>query len=359
MMLKANYFDGISSVPREVIIFFEGNLLSFEYTDVFGMQKRMSWQDSEVVHEKHTHGTHRKISLSSNELIFLELYDQDFSALDKWMKDQSVDSRKYALFMSRGLMVTFLIGIFALFPLIYFVGLPWLAGYAAENMPLKYEKQIGDEMSKSILASSSEQYERSAYADSFATCFAKKFEIPVKIHVLESSEVNAFALPGGTIIVNSAILDACKTKEEFAALLGHEIGHVQMRHSTKAVLRSIIGSIVMSFVVSDFDNIAGVAAEQANQLKELGFSRDLERDADDFGIKLMDTTGVDPQGMIRLFGILEKEEKEIGVEIPQFLSTHPLTGERIKTAKEKARELGKHKRENAQMEYYFQKLKAS
>ena len=54
----------------------------------------------------------------------------------------------------------------------------------------------------------------------------------------------------------------------------------------------------------------------------------------------------------------EKEEQKMGVEMPQFLSTHPLTGERISTAKEKARKLGKHKRDNERMEYYFQKLKS-
>ena len=63
--------------------------------------------------------------------------------------------------------------------------------------------------------------------------------------------------------------------------------------------------------------------------------------------------------MIRLFTILEKEEKDMDIEVPQFLSTHPLTGERISTAKEKARTLGKHNRDNQLMEYYFQKLKAN
>lgn len=356
-MLKARFFDGISSVPKDVTIVFKGDSLSFEYIDLFEHSYHLTWKPADVIHEKHTHGAHRKIRHNTNPLIFLELYDQDFSELDTWLKEQSVQNRRYALFLSRGLLVGLLVTILAIFPLIYFVGLPLIADYAAENMPLEYEQKIGNEMSKSMLNSMEEIQSKSAYADSFATCYADKFEIPIKIHVVKSEQLNAFALPGGIIFVNSAMLNACKTKEEFAALLGHEIGHVQLRHTTKSIMRSVVGSIVFSIVASDFSSVAAIAAEQANRIKDLSYSRDVERSADEFSAKLMNRTRLDLNGMVNLFEVFEEEEKDHGYAIPEFLSTHPLTKERVQTAKDNAKKYANTSLPNKNMDLWFSKLK--
>ncbi len=356
-MLKAKFFDGVSSVPKEVTIVFNGPLLTFDYLDIFEFSTHISWGTQEVIHETHTHGTHRKISHHRNELIFLELYDQDFSDLDHWLKEHKVNSKKYALFLNRGLVVTLLVGVLALFPLIYFVALPLLANYGANHMPLQYEQQIGEEMANSILSTVTEDKVKSAYADSFAAGFRTRLDVPIKIYVVESEELNAFALPGGKIFVYSAMLDACKNKEEFAALLGHEIGHVQLRHTTKSILRAIIGKIVFSIILSDFNNVAGAAAEQAERLKDLHYSRNLERDADEYSVSLLHKTGVDPNGIIKLFSVFEKEEEKQGMEIPEFLSSHPLTSERINDAKEHINKLQVRTTQNAKLDYYFNKLK--
>ncbi|MES2627397.1 MAG: M48 family metallopeptidase [Bacteroidota bacterium] len=357
-MLKASFFDGISSQQREVVIVFKGDTLSFEYVDIFGTSIHLHWKNGEIIHEKHSHGTHRKISFKSNELVFLELYDQDFSELDAWLKDQEVDNRKYALFMSRGLLVTFLVLILGFFPLLYFVGLPLMADYASENMPVEYEQKMGNQMSASLLASMDEVKVKSTYADSFVSCFPDKFRIPVKIHVVKSDILNAYALPGGHIFVNTRILEACKTKEEFAALLGHEIGHVQLRHSTKAIMRSVIGNILLSVILSDFNAMAGVAAEQANKLKDLSYSRGVERSADAYSSELLRRSQLDLRGLADLFVLFEKEEKETPVSVPEFLSTHPLTKERIRTARRNATLNLGNIRPNPLMENYFRKLKS-
>ncbi len=356
-MLQASFFDGISSTPKSVELNFQGSELVFSYIDSIHQSITLRWRAPEVRHEKHSQGKFRKIIHQSNELVFLEIEGQDFAKLDHWLDQYSVENSKYALFLNRGLMIGLLLAALAFFPLLYFFGLPLLTNYAAENIPVKLEKQMGEEMAKSLLVGFEENKVKSAYADSLVACVAGDFRIPVKIHVVNSTELNAFALPGGQIFVFSALLEACKTKEELIALLGHEIGHVQLRHTTKSMMQSMIGSTLLSLVISDYNGVAGVATQQAAKLKDLGYSRELEKDADEYSITLLSKTQLNPHGIVNLFTIFEAEEEKQGTEIPQFLSSHPLTKERIKAAKKIIQKSNFTTTENPRMDYYFAKLK--
>ena len=150
----------------------------------------------------------------------------------------------------------------------------------------------------------------------------------IQVRVIESEEINAFALPGGKIFIYSGIIEKMDSYEELVALLGHEVTHVVNRHSLKSICRSAATSIVIASLFGDVTGISSGILSQADQFKQLNYSRELETEADDNGLDVMVQNKVSPKGMIDLLKLLKAE----GAEMPQYmkyLSTHPDTDSRI------------------------------
>jgi predicted Zn-dependent protease len=149
--------------------------------------------------------------------------------------------------------------------------------------------------------------------------------------VVDSKEINAFALPGGYVTVNMGLLEAAETGEEIAAVIGHEMTHVTHRHGMRAVMRQLGASAIVSLV------FGGTSLETvmyaANGLVGQAHSRDQERDADDGGRELLMAAGIDPIGMATFFERLEQEQAGMPGALA-LLSTHPDPGERAKTSRE-------------------------
>jgi predicted Zn-dependent protease len=154
--------------------------------------------------------------------------------------------------------------------------------------------------------------------------------------VLDSPIVNAFALPGGYIYVTRGILAMMNSEAELAVVLGHELGHVNARHSVRQMSKLMIVQIGMtlgSALSKTFAKISGVAS-LGMQLLFLKFSRDDEREADTLGVEYARAGGYNPGEMIGFFSSLQRLGDLSGKStLPGFLSTHPLTSERIQNVK--------------------------
>lgn len=155
--------------------------------------------------------------------------------------------------------------------------------------------------------------------------------------VLDTPVVNAFAVPGGYIYVTRGILALMNSEAELAVVLGHELGHVNARHSVAKLSQLMLAQVglgVASALSEKFAKLSGVAS-LGIQLLFLKFSRDDEREADSLGVQYSRKGGHDPGEMIRFFTSLEKlGDLSGGHSLPGFLSTHPLTAERIRNVKE-------------------------
>jgi len=155
--------------------------------------------------------------------------------------------------------------------------------------------------------------------------------------VLDTPVVNAFAAPGGYIYVTRGILALMNSEAELAAVLGHEMGHVAARHSMKQLsgqMLAQIGLVVGSIVSKDIRKFAGLASI-GMQLLFLKFSRSDEYQADSLGIRYARQARYSPGEMLRFFTALENMSAEsTSHKIPTFLSTHPMTGDRIAKVKE-------------------------
>lgn len=217
----------------------------------------------------------------------------------------------------------------------------WLLGALAERMvglvPTSVDVALGEQNWEQLAPPDSRctDPELLAYVDSLTApllphagdTFAFQFV------VVESSEVNAFALPGGFVTINMGLLEAAESGEEIAAVLGHEMTHVTARHGMRGVLRKVGGLafVMMIFGGTDLETIAYVAESLAGQ----AFSRDQEREADEGGRAMLMAAGVDPTGMATFFDRLEAEQGELPGAV-QLLSTHPNPGERAETTRELA-----------------------
>ena len=168
-------------------------------------------------------------------------------------------------------------------------------------------------------------------------------KVPFTIKVIDSDEVNAFALPGGFFYVNSGLILRAQEESELAGVMAHEISHVTARHgtcqATKGELTQLASIPAMIFIPYTW---AGYAMYQglnlAIPLTFLKFSRDSEREADFLGIQYMYKAGYDPNSYVTFFERIQADEKRRPGTIPKVFSTHPPTPERIEnTQKEIAR----------------------
>jgi beta-barrel assembly-enhancing protease len=161
--------------------------------------------------------------------------------------------------------------------------------------------------------------------------------VPFTIKVIDSDEVNAFALPGGFFYVNSGLILRAQEESELAGVMAHEISHVTARHGTKnATKGQILQLATIPLVLLGPVGLAGYGLYEglniALPLTYLKFSRDAEREADFLGLQYMYKAGYDPNAYVTFFERIQADEKRRPGTIPKVFSTHPPTPERIENA---------------------------
>ena len=162
-------------------------------------------------------------------------------------------------------------------------------------------------------------------------------KVPFTIKVLDTEEVNAFALPGGFFFVNSGLILKADSEAELAGVMAHEIAHVACRHGTRQATKGDIAQIATIPLIF-MGGWTGYAIRQgmglAIPMGFLAFSRGMEAEADYFGLQYMYKAGYDPTAFVDFFEKIETLEKKKPGSISKVFATHPMTDDRIKKSQE-------------------------
>jgi predicted Zn-dependent protease len=172
----------------------------------------------------------------------------------------------------------------------------------------------------------------------------KDWDVPYTVKVIQSDQINAFAVPGGPIYFYTGLIKLAANDDELASVLGHEIAHITKRHSVKQMKKSqdmMIGLAAIDVLIKGGNTVKG-AAEIAAGLQQMKFSRGDENQADEFGFKYLVNMNYNSDAMASFFTKMgEKTGGNGGGRLGDFLSSHPMTNKRVEAATKRSTDFKK------------------
>ncbi len=201
-----------------------------------------------------------------------------------------------------------------------------IAGWAAGQMPIATERQLGEKlwaMQKPGLGIVQRPVVNKML-DEIGTKLTQGSPYKYEFHLVDNKTVNAFAMPGGFVVVHAGLIERASSAEEVAGVLAHEVQHVEKRHSLKAMAHSLGLGIAASLIMGDVSGGAVVGAAQ--EMSRLSFSRESETEADLEGMKMLARAGIDPTGLKTFFRKMSEDTK---LALPAILSSHPASEDRF------------------------------
>ncbi|HEY8120367.1 MAG TPA: M48 family metallopeptidase [Myxococcota bacterium] len=217
------------------------------------------------------------------------------------------------------------------------VAVPGLAWLVARALPYSLDEKLGTGVLRAMGESFGPSALDEAHRERVRACFERTASYahltrPATLEFRAGGEMgaNAFALPGGTVVVTDELIALAQSDDELAAVLAHELGHLQHRHGVRALLQALGVGVLANGALGDFDGAGLVAA--APMLLQLQYSRGFEREADAFAQRVLEEARIDPSALSRMLARLEATHP--GGELPAYLSTHPPTAERQRALRE-------------------------
>lgn len=224
----------------------------------------------------------------------------------------------------------------------YFWGIPALASMLTPHVPFSWEERMGEAIVDQWVPPESRcrgESQSALIEDLVKKLTGSLPDAPYRFRVIvvDHPLVNAFAVPGGTTVIFRGLLERMQTAEELAAVLAHELQHNLRRHATRSILQDTSMGLLLSALTGDSTGGIAFGLQSAKTLGLMHYSRQNEEEADREGMRMLIDAGIDPKGMITFFEMIKKE----GMEMPaalKYLSSHPLTEERIERLKSLAKE---------------------
>ncbi|MBI3356101.1 MAG: M48 family metallopeptidase [Nitrospirae bacterium] len=214
-------------------------------------------------------------------------------------------------------------------------GADLLVELAVDRIPVEWEQKLGESAYRDFLSHQEAMKKGVGVAAVEEMTHRLIEQIPnnpykFEVSVVKSDVVNAFALPGGYVVVFTGLMKKAESGEEVAGVLGHELNHVLQRHGLERIVKQLGLVAVVSIVLGDQQGMVGLMKQLGVELLTLKFGREQETEADLTGLQLLIRAKIDPSGMITFFQRLsEKDEGRV-----EWLSTHPMSAgraERLKT----------------------------
>lgn len=304
-------------------------------------------------------GAEIKLGGASDRLLFIshpsvqdwQLYTSDLSILkDSLLKD--IPSVKAQLNKARGkrafnwsLLVACLIAVVVV-PLLIISNMGWVSHRIAQQVPAEWEHGIGETahaqmmVGKSQLQSQAGKKALNELVDPLLSAVSSdRYEF--QIAVVNNGDVNAFALPGGFIVINSALIMEAESADEVLGVLAHEIIHVTEQHGLRNIINTAGVFLLVDALLGDVSGILAIIVDAAPLLINQSYSRDFESEADEKGLALLEKANINPKGLVTFFEKLiameqeqleiieDQDTKDLLEQAQGFLSSHPATTDRI------------------------------
>jgi Zn-dependent protease with chaperone function len=217
-----------------------------------------------------------------------------------------------------------------------------LVEIAVSRIPMEWEQKLGESAYRDFLSHQEVMKEGPAVAALGEMTQRMTAQIPdspykFEVTVVKSDVVNAFALPGGYVVVFTGLMKKAESGEEVAGVLSHELNHVLQRHGLERMVKSLGLMAVAAIVFGNQQGLVGMMKQLGVELFTLKFGREQETEADLKGLQLLQRAKIDPAGMITFFERLsEKDEGRM-----EWLSTHPMSAARAERLKAELADLPK------------------
>ena len=352
MSFNTRFYDGKSSRTHQATVKVNALNWQISYVDEQGTPVEISWNPQKI--QKTAVYTKELISFTYGDTFpFQKIESQDQQFIDYINKSdqKNLNNRiDVQLHKSKSKSLIFLLAAMIGIGLVsYFYVIPTVATGFAATLSQKNVIDFGDYVFKVLSVDLEIDEEASERLQNFVDAMAIESEFPLELYVVTSDEINAFALSGGKIVVFSSLLEKIETEAQLAALIGHEVSHINNRHVLKNLARNFGGAIFVSVLFGDINGATSVLMDNAHLFTQLSFSRSLEKEADIFGLDIMKKNNVDLHGMPQLFEILKRETS---FDVPTYLSNHPMLKDRIEYTTKMADEDGSRHKNNVLEDYW-------
>jgi predicted Zn-dependent protease len=315
---------------QEATILFLIDRLSIGLKDEHGNPRIVYWPYEQIIRDNFWKRGQSVVRCGSYAVQTIEVDKKEFAdKLDAIFKERERSWVSRMLSRGQWRMIKFLVIFLTLIISAYIWLVPFLAERLAKRVPVSYEEKLGDGIYQALQPTFTVDAEKTAYINDFFRELQITSKYNIRITVVKDNIANAFAMPGGNIIVYDKLLYEMGSYEELAALLSHEFTHVNERHTTRALFRQQASSLFVSIIFGDVGTIGNVIASNADGLKSLEYSRRLEKDADMNGLRILSERKIDCNGFIRLFELLKKETERVGDQPAEWISSHPDLEKRI------------------------------
>jgi len=352
--ITGKYFDGKSSQPQKVGVFFDGDFdeLSFRNADI-----DKTWYLRKIVYENC--GNLIEIRTKEGENEFLVVDDEEFKKhlLNYLRKRDKLSVYQKLIHLKLGGHLAIAAAILAVIVLGYFFAVPYIAEKSVALIPETFDDKLGDSFIGEFILKNKQDTAKTLLLNEFAQEMNLNNTKKLNFRVINSSMVNAFALPNGEIVIFTGLLEKIDDYTELAGLIGHEVAHVNNRHSMKMLCRNLAGYIFVSALFADVNGIITVIAQNAHNLNTLSYSRTFETEADKQAVYLMAQNNIDPQGVLSLFKVIDEESKFDEYKFFEFAQTHPLTSHRMEKIQKIISENDFSYHDNQKLKSLFEKMK--
>ena len=158
----------------------------------------------------------------------------------------------------------------------------------------------------------------------------RQVDFAYQFKAVQDNDVNAFAIPGGNVYINTGLIKAAKNEHELAGVVAHEVNHVVARHGTRQMTQQYGYALVLQMVLGDNPGLlTQIATSLFGQAGSMAYSRGMETQADVLAVETMAKAGYDPNGMASFLGTLKGMQQQSPGQLAKFFSSHPDTGDRV------------------------------